>query len=159
MNNLGVMVSAACSQYAMELNLEHEPVEGRDNSLSVRWSETSRTMITWDSSGEDHLGFLVTIEFPDELSAEDRRGFTDALNGASASCPSWQGATLDHGDYLVVELVMRIEDASYVGDVADAYYRAYGEVYLLESVLWSLGSGALELADVGAFLAERREGS
>jgi hypothetical protein len=151
------MVSAACSQYAMELNLEHELVEGRENCVSVQWSETSRAMITWTSSDEDRLEFHVTIEFPDELSAEARQGFVDALGAAAASCPAWQGASLARGDYLIVEMGAGIEDAGYVGDVADAYYHAYGEVYLLESALWSLANGALEPADVSGFLAERRE--
>ncbi|MRS12351.1 MAG: hypothetical protein EG823_04680 [Actinobacteria bacterium] len=138
MSMLGVMVGATCALYGMEMDFVHRPVVGRDNCCLVKWTEGSITRICWSEGDPDRLEFQVRIHLPGGLSLDDRERLVALLDVVSPSgedaLPVDRTARLD-GDDLIVESTIPIQDASYVGEVEQAYMQVLQDVMTIENSL------------------------
>lgn len=156
-SHLGVMVSATCALYDMEMNFEHAPVDGRSNCLSAKWTDASRALIQWIESDTDRLDFQVTIALPDTMSQGNRTHFFDGVTGAAstAACPLWRSAALIESG-IVVNLGAVIDDSTYVDAVADVYMQAFTEASMIETAIWLFSEGDVDPVAVGEYLDQSR---
>ncbi len=136
MSTLGVMLDATYALYGMEMNYVHMPVPGRDNCCQVKWTPDSLTRICWSAEDQDKLEFTTRIHMRDGMHLDDLERFVDLLNTVVPVCDEQMDVTrtarIDRDDLIVMSSVV-IEDASYVGEVEQAYMQVLQDVMSIEA--------------------------
>lgn len=138
MNTLGVMLDATYALYGMEMNYVHRPAAGRDNCCRVKWTQDSLTRICWYASDENRVEFLTRIHLRQGMQLDERERFVELLNTVVPVCEDplhFTRAARIEGDDLIVESCVVIHDATYVGEVEQAYLLALQEVLSIEAAL------------------------